>query len=191
MKIFVSLLFYCLFVTINSCNKRILVDKQYVVNKAKGIAIFIDKESRQFRNLGIGDVFTDSLIPDFFIPYNFTEKIIQKKDINRVFLKKRNKKISFFYLKGDCNEAERTSSIKEESLLITLDKNIDEYLQSNKIFVLPVEINYLKNGSNREYYDLHKSLVLEFRGEKIPFLFNSGYFDVLKMNVLQFDWTTQ
>ncbi len=188
-KIFAS--FFLLSIII-SCNKKLFVDKEYVITKTKGIAVFIDNESRKYRTFGTGDVRTskDSLIPDFFIPYNFSKKTITREDMDKALFSKSAHKVSFFYLIRDCKEEERSSSIDRETIALLLDKNIDDYLHSNKIFVQPVELEYLKYSNSLviDYYDLHKSLTIFYKSKPIRFLFNRDYFDVLRMNVLEYDW---
>lgn len=180
-----SILCFILFI---SCSERFFVNNQYVIKRIKGIALFTDKESKNFRNLGQGDVFTDSLLPDFFIPFNFDKPIVQKKIIETALFSNLTPKGHFFYLQGDCNEEQRTALINAESLKLDLDKNVDNYLASNKTYILPVELNYLEVNINKEYYNLHRFLEIEFNHKTIKILFEPGYLQVLKLNVLQYDW---
>ncbi|MBK7883817.1 MAG: hypothetical protein IPJ81_08450 [Chitinophagaceae bacterium] len=88
-----------------------------LLQRQKGIAVFIDNESRKYRTFGTGDVCTskDSLIPDFFIPYNFRKKTITREDMDKALFSKSAHK-AFFYLIRDCKEEERSSSIDRETI---------------------------------------------------------------------------
>lgn len=171
-----------------SCNKKLFVDKHLIIEKKRGVMVFIDKESRRLRNMHNGDVFTDSLIPDFFIAHNFTNKVVTKQEIDEVIFSKAEHNISFFYLLRDCNEIDRTSSINIDCLPIYLDNDIDEYLHSNKIYVQAAEIEFIRENLNREYYDLHKSLTIKYKAKFAYLRVNKGSLGILKTRVLEYDW---
>jgi hypothetical protein len=150
--------------------------------------VFMDNESRSFRNLGSGDVFTDSLIPDFFIPHKFSNKIVSKTDLEEILFRRNDAKVSFVYLIRDCDQSQRQSSIEKESQEFVLDKSIDAYLNSNKLFILPVELRYIISNIDREYYNLHKELTLHYREHSLRLSFSPGSLEVLQMDVLENDW---
>lgn len=180
-----------LFSVLLSCHKFIIVDKANVIRKKEGILVFIDDESKKFRNTN-GDVFNDSLITDFFIPYNFSnKKIITKDDIDILFKNTKEKDIFFSYIKDDCKTGEKKIGV-QASTEIFLDKNIDDYLQSNKLLILPVEIQYLKIKDNlgTDYYRLHKldNLQIVYKSNKIKLILHSDYYDILGFKILEFNW---
>lgn len=172
----------------SSCTKKFFADKELIIGKTKGIAVFVNKESRNDRNSSNGHLFVDSLIPDFFIPYKFSKNTINKEEIDKAILSNDSHNVSFFYLIRDCNEAERSAAIKFDCIPLLLDKNIDDYLHSNKIFVQPVEIHFIKANIDREYYTLRKNLDIFYQGKVIKLLFQNGSYDILSMDLLECNW---
>ena len=128
------------------------------------------------------------LLPDFFIPYSFEKKIIARKDLEEVIIRSNEAKVSFCYLIRDCNDVERDSYIKLESQPLAFDKNIDNYVRSSKLLFLPGKIRFIKAKINREYYDLHKDLILVYNGKPFRLLFKSGSYDIVQIDVLQNEW---
>lgn len=171
-----------------SCNKILFVDKKYKIEKSKGLAVFLDIESRKFRNVGNGDVFIDSLMPDFFIKYDFSKKIISKKDIDKALLSRSEVNVFFFKLIRDCGDADRTSSIEQDCITLLLDKNVDSFLHSSKVYVQPVEFEFIRSNIDRDYFELHKSLTISYTGKQIKLILNKGLYEILKTNVLEYDW---
>jgi hypothetical protein len=188
MKKYINLFSLCLSIITYSCSNKFIVNKNYVINREKGVAVFIDKDSKRFRNIEKGDVFIDSLIPDFFISYKFKKSIISRQDLNLALTGEANKNVSFFYLRGDCNETNRNSYVNQDAQEILLDTSIDNYLHSNKIFLVPVELEYLNNNIDREYYNLYKTQIIIYKQKRVNLIFNRGFLDVLKINVLEGEW---
>lgn len=181
--------FISLFSSVLSCNHKFLVRKDLLINKEKGMVVFIDRESRKNRRFGEGDIFTvkDSLIPDFFIPTKLL-KTITKQDIINILSSKKLNDAYFFNLIRDCNETDRQSSIEKDCLHLTLDSNIDEYLKSKTIYILPTEIYYTYSPFGNDYFELHKSISLFFNKKEIKINFNRRSYDIIRMDVLEYDW---
>lgn len=182
MRNLIILLFF-----ITSCNHKFLVNKENIVFKQTGIFVFIDKESQIFKPSN-GDVFNDSLIKDFFIPFKFSKKnTMEIKDLKEVLKKNDAKPIHFFYIKDDCKTGERKICLSL-SKTILLEKSIDTYLNSKKLSVLPVEIEYLriKDNLGTDYYRIHKeeNLTLYLDSTKINFILKSDYYDIVRFRFL-------
>jgi len=160
--------------------------------KEKGIVVFIDGESRKNRHFGEGDIFTikDSLVPDFFIPTKQLKKIVTKKDILHILSMKHSNDSYFFNLIRDYNKTDRESSIDKDCLHLTLDSNINNYLKSKIIYIVPVEVSYLYSEFGNAYFDVHNSMNLFINNKKIGINFKQKSYDIFKMDVLEHDWET-
>jgi hypothetical protein len=157
-----------------------------VIQTKSGILVFIDDSLRKVRNTS-SDVFTDSLLPDFFIPIKFSTKSISESAIKKAFFEKKNLKISFVNISRDCNSTTRKSSMLE-SLRLELDKEIDEYVGSKRLFLLPVQIDYLYGKSNFDYLSVRKSLTLQKGNDSVRLEFKNGYLDIGVISVLEYEW---
>jgi hypothetical protein len=178
-----TVLFGVLFIC--GCNTKMFVSKQDVINRMKGIAVFVDRS--EVINTQSGDVFVDSLIPDFFIPYSFSKSIIQQENIIEALSSADGKKAAFFYLKGDCKEG-RNSSIAKDAFAFILKEPIDNYIKSYKIFLVPVEFSFVKSSVSREYLEISKEILLRYSDKVIRLQIDQGYLDVLRMDVLEYQW---
>jgi hypothetical protein len=169
-----------------SCNYR-LVKNEDAVYKKTGVIVFVDRDSVTYADRN-GDVFTDSLLPDIFIPYQFKKNAISRKDLEELIAGSNEAKVSFCYLSPDCNNVERESYIKVESLAFVFDRNVDSYIHSPKLYFLPVEIKFIKSNISREYSGLHQDLTLVYKGKTLKLLFKDGTYEILQLGVIQNDW---
>lgn len=182
MKIINILLVICF---LTSC-KGLFLTKGRIVHKQTGVLVIVDDSLRKFRNQS-GHVFTDSLLPDFFVPFKFKKKTVSILSIENAFFSKKNKEVDFISIRGDCDGAIRRSSI-DESIAVLFDRNIDEYLGSKKLNFLPVEISYLHGAASFDYLTIHKSLAFKKNSDTANFFFRSGYLDILRLDVLEYEW---
>ena len=173
-------------ITFLSCNQRFFVPASSVVLKHKGLLVFLDRDSVLYADRN-GDVFTDSLAPDFFLPYSFRNKAVSLADLETAFNQNQHK-ASFIHLARDCNDSDRNSSIKLEARQFLLDRPFDSYSRSSKLHILPVEIHFLKSRLNEEYYDLSPQRIISYKGHDITLKFQTGYLDVLQADVLEPEW---
>jgi len=149
--------------------------------------VFFENDPKAFKPLINGDVFTDSVIKDVFIPFKFKAGVIGKDIILKAIFSKDKHNVSFIHLIRDCNGMERKSAIEYDCTTILLNNNVDGYL-SNKIFVQPVEIEFLETNISPGYYSIYKNKELLFKNTKTMLDFRSGAYEILRVNVLEYNW---
>lgn len=169
------------------CNKTYFVNKSRVVQKVTGLMIFFEYNSSLIKSLNNGDVFTDSLIKDIFIPYKFNSRIIERVDVENAIFSKNMHSGSFIHLIRDCNGEDRKSAITYDCMSLMLNNKVDNYT-TNRIYVQPVEIEFVETNLSPEYYLIYKKQELSFKNSTTILSFRKGAYEVLRINVLEHNW---
>ncbi len=174
----------------NSCNIKFFVERDLIIQKETGIIFLFDNANYKNREFGEGDIFVikDSLIPDFFISHKFASKPITKEAMLKAMFSNTTHSAHFINLIRDCKGTEKQTSIEIDSWPLEFDEPIDSYLKEKKIFLLPVEIQFVFSSVDREYPQINKSIILKHNSKSTKIEFMPKDYDIIDMKVIQYDW---